>query len=193
MGLAILTGKINNIFVVDIDNLDHWEELLKVNKQKEPNTVKVVTGSGGIHYYFKYTDDLKDVSSRANYFGAKYAIDIKTNGGCVILPSCGYFNKNLKKQVEYVWTKSIFDYEPIELPKWLKKIILDKVEEKIVVKKKIKEDVIEQIDAEDEHVNFTYDDIKFLVDILSNTRCTSYDDWLNVGLCLANINKTYNA
>src|SRR5437868_1819498 len=53
-GLAMITGEINNVIVIDIDNVEHWSTLLKQNKKKEPETVKVRSGSGGIHLYFKY-------------------------------------------------------------------------------------------------------------------------------------------
>ena len=53
-GLALLTGKVNNIIVIDIDNLEHWNQFLQDNKEDEPVTVKTISGSGGIHLYFKY-------------------------------------------------------------------------------------------------------------------------------------------
>ena len=45
-GLAILTGKINNLIVIDIDNVEHWKHLLIEQNQIEPDTVKVISGSG---------------------------------------------------------------------------------------------------------------------------------------------------
>ena len=98
-GLALLTGKINNIFIIDIDNIDHWKQLLKENNKKEPKTVKVKSGSGGIHLYFKYTDDLNEIKSTSKCFGKNYDIDIRTNGGCIIVPPTKYFNKNVNKDV----------------------------------------------------------------------------------------------
>ena len=104
-GVALLTGKINNIIVIDIDNVEHWNKLLEENNQKEPETVKVISGSGGIHYYFNYDCDLENVTSKDHCFGKDYDIDIKTNGGCVICPPTKYFNKNLNSDVEYKWEK----------------------------------------------------------------------------------------
>ena len=71
-GLALLTGKVNNIFVIDVDDFDHWKKFLKDNKQTEPNTVKVISGSGGCHYYFQYSDDLKDIVSTSKSFCKEY-------------------------------------------------------------------------------------------------------------------------
>lgn len=79
------TGKVNNIFVIDIDDVEHWKEFLKEHKQKEPNTVKAISGSCGIHLYFEYSEDLDNIKSNSKCFGAKYNIDIQTNGGCIII------------------------------------------------------------------------------------------------------------
>lgn len=49
-GLGMLTGKLNNIFVVDIDDTNDWNYLLEKTGNKEPDIVKAKSGSGGIHY-----------------------------------------------------------------------------------------------------------------------------------------------
>ena len=214
-GLAMLTGKINNIFVVDIDNIDHWKIFLQENNQKEPNTVKATSGSGGIHLYFKYNNELENIKSTSKCFGTDYDIDIRTNGGCIIIPPTKYFNNNLNKEVEYQWETSIFDKEPKSLPSWLKKILLEekvlkklkkinksdkteKDEEKIKEKEncyKEKNNILElqnlEIDPEDADLNFTYQDIKLLIGILSQDKCENYADWIAVGMCLYNINSNY--
>ena len=114
-GLALLTGKINNIIVIDIDNVEHWKALLKENDKKEPQTVKVRSGSGGIHLYFKYNDDLNEIKSTSKCFGKKYDIDIRTNGGCIIVPPTKYFNKNVNKDVEYIWEKNMFENQMLDM------------------------------------------------------------------------------
>jgi hypothetical protein len=60
-GLAMLTGKNNNIFVIDIDNVQYWKNFLKINNKKEPSTVKAISASGGVHLYFKYSVALKNI------------------------------------------------------------------------------------------------------------------------------------
>ena len=60
--IAILTGQINNIIVVDTDlyknnGLHKWNELLiKINNGKDFNTLIIQTPRGGKHYYFNYAD-----------------------------------------------------------------------------------------------------------------------------------------
>ena len=60
---GVLTGKINNIIIVDIDNKDDgltkWEELIETHN--EPLTYTIKTGSGGYHYYFNYNDIIKNI------------------------------------------------------------------------------------------------------------------------------------
>jgi P4 family phage/plasmid primase-like protien len=205
-GLALLTGKVNNIIVVDIDNLEHWEEFLEDNDKEEPDTVKAISGSGGIHLYFKYSDELDDIKSSSKCFDTDYDIDIRTNGGNIIVPPTSYFNKNLDKQVEYKWEKSIFDNELRKFPTWMKKILLKKNNNTNKEKKSLKKiigakdkDIVEiknvdidvQIDEEDKSLNFSIAEISSLLDMLNINRCNNYTDWINVGLCLHNINNNY--
>ena len=205
-GLAILTGKINNIIVIDIDNENHWKNFLQENNKEEPDTVKAMSGSGGLHYYFKYDKSLEDIKSTDHCFGKEYDIDIKTNGGCVICPPSKYFNNNLEKEVEYKWEKSIFDCQLQEFPYWIKQLLLKK--EKIVnqngnnddIKRKISEIVnvkeIQElknleISQEDTELDFTISDIKTIIFMLNQSRYENYNDWINVGMCLYNINAKY--
>ncbi len=54
--VGVLTGKINNLVVIDIcvkDNgMNEWCKYIK--EHDDPQTVKVRTPSGWYHYYFKY-------------------------------------------------------------------------------------------------------------------------------------------
>jgi Bifunctional DNA primase/polymerase, N-terminal len=135
-GVALLTGKVNNIIVIDVDNIEHWKQFLEENKQEEPDTVKTISGSGGYHYYFKYEGELENVTSKDHCFNKKYDIDIRNNGGCVIAPPTKYMNYNFEKEVEYTWEKNIFDYEVKTMPEWMKKLLLEVGEKKETTKKR---------------------------------------------------------
>jgi P4 family phage/plasmid primase-like protien len=207
-GLAMLTGKINNIIVIDIDNVEHWKNLLEENEKEEPKTVKVKSGNGGVHLYFKYSDDLDEIKSKSKCFGQLYDIDIRTNGGCIIIPPTKYYNKNLNNEVEYIWEKDIFDNELKKLPLWMKKLLLDKTKEKKKLKKEntqnindtndLNNKIIEindlhnvEISQNEAELNFTIDDIETIVKMLSVNRCDNYNDWVNVGMCLYNLDQKY--
>jgi P4 family phage/plasmid primase-like protien len=195
-GIALLTGKKNNIVVIDIDNISHWEKLLKENNAKEPVTVKAESGSGGIHLYFKYTNDLENITSKDHKFGKEYDIDLKSNGGCIYVSPTKYHNNNLNKEVSYIWKKSILDYDPIEIPDWLKKLLFKHQEIKKETKKEKKLEIKQElqnieIDDEDTKLNFTINDIELIVNMLAESRCDCYNDWISVGMCLNNIDSKY--
>ena len=85
--IGLITGKISNITVVDIDyyNKDgtrkfktSLEEFLK----KYPTDVVVETGSGNHHLYYEYTPNVKTGTNIEELFGA----DVRNDGGQVVLP-----------------------------------------------------------------------------------------------------------
>lgn len=79
-GLAMETGKKNNIIVIDIDKIDDWNTFLINNGKEDLGDVPITQTGKGLHYYFKYSDDLEHIKSKTNCFGKEYAIDIRTNG-----------------------------------------------------------------------------------------------------------------
>ena len=68
--IGFVTGKISNIFVLDIDlkddGLKEWNKYIK--QHGEPLTVTVKTPSGGLHYYFKF----KETTVSDNYLISNY-------------------------------------------------------------------------------------------------------------------------
>jgi len=74
------------ILVVDIDagnhGFDTWEALL-ANHQDREDTITVVTGNLGLHYWFEYPPDGR-VRSSAGKLGR--GLDIRAEGGYVVVP-----------------------------------------------------------------------------------------------------------
>jgi P4 family phage/plasmid primase-like protien len=199
-GLALLTGKINNIIVIDIDNIDHWNQLLEKYNEEEPDTVKAISGSGGKHLYFRYTNEFKEVKSNTKCFGHEYDIDIRTNGGCIIIPPSKYFNNEIKKEVKYIWENKIFENEIKQIPIWMKDLLLNKKENKKSESKNKNQEIIlnekfelqnYEIDKDETEIDFNDNDIEILVNMLIDKRNENYNDWLNIGICLFNLNKQY--
>lgn len=210
--LGIITGKTNDIFVIDVDSVDDWTKLLKKYKQTEPNTVKAISGSGGFHLFFKYDDKLENIKSTSKSISEEYDIDVRTNGGFIIIPPSSYFNKNTDSDAVYTWSRSIFEYELLDLPGWLFKLLNDKTITIKPAKKNIKKpqimdlmleqdndnQTITQIEEKnvnneiEKYNNVTYDEneIMTLVNMLGKHRYT-YNEWLTVGICLHNINFDY--
>lgn len=198
-GLGMLTGEKNNIFVIDIDNVDDWIYLLESLGESEPDTVKAISGNGGIHLFFKYDERLKNIKSKDRaicYNGKKLQIDVKTNGGFIIVYPSSYYNKNVDKVVTYKWKKSILKYKPLDLPEWLEILLLDK-QTKLVTnvsnKKVIEEDddIDEINDKTYEENDFSDDDIKKLCNLLSDDRIDNYKEWIDIGMCLKNLSDKF--
>lgn len=80
--LAILTGKINNITVIDFDTKDNplLIELLEVCPTYIVQTFK------GFHLYFKYTPE---IITGANRFGV--GVDVRNDGGLIFCPPTPHY------------------------------------------------------------------------------------------------------
>lgn len=179
-GLGMLTGEINGIIVIDIDNIEDWERLLEEKGEKEPETLKVRSGNGGRHLYFKYEEELSTITSRSKCFGEKYEIDVRTNGGCIIIPPSKYYNKNIEKEVKYEY---IEEKEICEMPNWMKGLLLNK--------KEIKKEVVEIVEDEEVKEEIEDEEVEKLCELLSKNRAEDYNSWIEVGMCLKNINQDY--
>jgi len=83
--IAIATGKISGITVLDVDLKSQGLESLEAIQSKYgkfPDTPLVLTGGGGFHYYFRYVN----LPNKANAFKEYPGLDIRSNGGYVIAP-----------------------------------------------------------------------------------------------------------
>lgn len=85
--IGLITGKISNITVIDIDyyNKDGSKKFtttLDAFLKLYPTDVIVETGSGNHHLYYEYTPDLRNGVDVAELFGA----DIRNDGGQVVMP-----------------------------------------------------------------------------------------------------------
>jgi len=109
--IAIVTGPISGIAVLDIDGKE-GEESIKQNKLYLPPTPCVKTGKG-YHYYFKYQDGVRNFTRR--YPG----IDLRGEGGYVLAPPSIH-----PSGMRYEWLIPPGEELP-ELPGW----VLEKKEE----------------------------------------------------------------
>jgi hypothetical protein len=111
--LAIKTGSISDVFVLDVDVKDKVEEdiLAKmpfwrslIDKHGEPDTLTATTASNGLHYYFSFSGTLKDgLQSGKNFVGVDvdgqvYGIDGRGEGGIAFAPP-----SSLGDGKEYRW------------------------------------------------------------------------------------------
>jgi len=81
-GIGLATG---SLVVLDIDpKNDGDESLFQMEKKygKLPDTLRSITGSGGTHYFFLPTKEVRNGTNILGYSG----IDIRGTGGYVVLP-----------------------------------------------------------------------------------------------------------
>ncbi len=74
-GLALVTGKISGVMVVDDDRVKHG-----LNEYGFSSPIVSTTKSGGKHYYFKYEDGLFNTTNESLH------VDIRAEGGYVVIP-----------------------------------------------------------------------------------------------------------
>jgi hypothetical protein len=98
--IAIVCGETSGIFVLDLDvtenencksGLKYFQQLCSKHNYYYPQaTTCVLTPSGGVHLYYKYTDEFSSNSVRMNCDDKSIGIDIRSNSGCVISPPSKY-------------------------------------------------------------------------------------------------------
>lgn len=111
--IAIATGEISDVVVVDVDNTDIWLHLQEKN-ESIPETWIAETGGGGFHIYFAYMNGLP------NRVGMLPGIDLRSDGGYVVAPPSLH-----KSGGRYRWLKGqsprSLQY-PAVMPGWLEEI-----------------------------------------------------------------------
>lgn len=119
-GIGLATGEKSAVTVIDIDTkngVNGFETLQKFEIEFPP-TVCVVTPTGGRHYYFKYNSLVK---SKVSAICEKSGIDIRNDGGLVIMPPSQYPGGGI---YEFLTDQGVGEIELAEIPAdFLKHII----------------------------------------------------------------------
>jgi len=82
--VAIVTGALSGLVVVDVDPRHGGKEILKKLEREYgplPATVESITGGGGRHIYFSHPGGV--VHNRTNI---EPGIDLRGDGGCIVAP-----------------------------------------------------------------------------------------------------------
>jgi RecA-family ATPase len=117
-GIGLATGEVSGIVVLDSDPRNGGDASLQALVEQHgdlPDTPQAITGSGGLHAFFRYPED--GLGSRPNL---SPGLDFKSDGGYVVLPPSFHPNGNA-----YAWAlgKSPQDIEPARLPEWLSTLV----------------------------------------------------------------------
>ncbi|WP_256815808.1 bifunctional DNA primase/polymerase [Cytobacillus sp. Bac17] len=111
--IGILTGKISNVVVIDIDDMKQLAYLRKHGKLLETWAAR---SSRGIHLYYSYK---KNIPSMKLVDG----VDILSDKKIVVAPPSIHPSGK-----QYNWLRSPNEVEKKELPTWLENLILEKRE-----------------------------------------------------------------
>ena len=113
--LAIVTGNISEIWVLDIDGEDGANSLIELKKQhgEIPKTCTVKTGKG-LHLYFKYPEN----ATIRNAGSLLHGIDVRGEGGYIVAPPSLHENGS-----EYSFINKTTLDDIIDAPEWLLAIV----------------------------------------------------------------------
>lgn len=116
--VAILTGAISGIIVLDIDGPEGWR-YLKEHGFVPPPTPRVQTSPGKAHFYFKHPG--YEIRNQTN---ADVKIDIRGDGGYVVAPPSIHETGS-----HYSWVENFspLDIPLAEMPPWLTQFIAERV------------------------------------------------------------------
>lgn len=120
--IAIVTGKVSNIIVLDIDNQESYE----VMKSILPLNTPICKTTHGYHYYFSYEQGYNNMTRTLTNGLRKYfnnqnlKVDLRSDGGYVVAPP----SIHPDSKQEYEWINDIVEYVPQSMPTWLKDVIL---------------------------------------------------------------------
>jgi P4 family phage/plasmid primase-like protien len=171
-GFALVTGK--QLWVIDVDNC--FEQLPQHIQDLLMNGCKtIVKTKRGFHFYFKMCPESSNYKSTSKIAieGNKYldfgGIDIRSKGGCVIAPPSTY--KTDKETIVYSWYKGLL--ETIEAaPTEILNLFDFNTETKLVMHQNSYES--------------KWADIEDAVNMLSEERASSYNEWVAVIWALKN-------
>ena len=172
--VAVICGKISNITVIDVDDMNEYHKLVK--KYNFLSDVFRVKTYKGIHLYFNYDPTIKTTT---NAFMNYKNIDIRNDKSICICPPTTYKLVN----------GDIFEYkylggEIIEIPKELLTEFKQFHNNKLNIRSRSKLNINTQEQKED------YKELKFeigeLLGKLPVEYYDNYDNWVNIGFIIFN-------
>ena len=106
VGIGAITGIHSGFVVIDLDTYKDKPNFLELQKELlSLDTPIAKSGGGGYHIYIKYDKDIKTQTDAVS------GIDIRSDGGYIVLPPSPHHNGGI-----YTWVKSPFKYDLAVLP-----------------------------------------------------------------------------
>lgn len=164
--VAIITGKISNLTVIDFDNIHEYDKF--VSDFPIVKTYKTIKSPNGYHIYFNY---YKELLTGVDVFQDYKHIDIRNDNSIIFSPPTSYklLNHNV---VSYVDIGGII----CDIPDFIKNL---KLKNKTILKSNAISIMTNKLD----------NDIK-MIDIIEkgllDSKAENYDDWIKIGLAFFN-------
>lgn len=163
---CILTGKKNNIIVIDFDKELGMSYYNKYKHILEKSYVET-SYSGYKHVYYLYDNDFSQSSININ----NYSIDILSNG-----KFCFMSDDNNRKEI-------------LEIPQIIKDFLLSKNNESLDTEEEDNDTINSDDDISDyeKDSNEDIEKIKELIKIIPKIHSDNRDSWINIGICTKDI------
>lgn len=179
--MALVTGKRSGISVIDIDckpnkdgttknGMEAWNAMIAKHPGSIDDAVCARSRSGGLHYYFTYTPELKHGQEKLFKLNDETwaDIDIRNDGGnIVVAPTPGYS-----------WIRSIFDHPLTECPSW----IIEWHKQSVAKPKKTRGPKKKSTKKQDQEIPL--EKLTKLVLSIPKQHCESYDSWYKILMAL---------
>ena len=179
INIGLLTGKISNIIVLDVDVKDNgvkfFDQHIKQRLNREGYRVPVArTGSGGYHLFFQWNPDTAHrlrTTSKIKIQGETVGIDIRSDGGQVVAEPSIHISGGKYEFIFQEWDK----IQPI--PSWLEDLLSGEEEEEESTQPPTRSQNYPEDTTEEKHTK-----IRELLPLLSDARADHRDDWMKVCL-----------
>ena len=158
---CLITGERNNLFVIDFDDVDIYNELKE--KYEILNNCFRVKTKKGYHCYFKFTDGLTPNNKKANL----QKVDLLNNGACVV-GAGSKVNGNIYYDAEYLGRPDL------ECPKEL----IDEIYQKYGNGKN--KELLEYKNLDKDYNNMEMELKLKIVNLINNEYLDNYGTWRDI-------------
>lgn len=116
--IAFVTGKINNVVILDQDGLEGKEYVEHMGLDLGP---RILTGKPyGVHYW------MKNPEHEVRNFTKRHGLDFRGDGGYCCIPSSLH-----ELGTKYRWVEGTENLEPVDMPEWLSSFFIEQEKIKI--------------------------------------------------------------
>ena len=198
---GMLTGKHNNLTVIDFDDPDFFKVVKRMIRKENPKFRAPLcrTLNGGYHMYVKYCPELNNSTRVITHNGEVKNVDFRNNGGYTVISPSKHEDRS------YEWLMTFDEVEKLpEFPPVLYDMINERGFKKQAQPKQPKRQTQikkEQQEEEQGQINQhvvlsetkpeeTKRMLRYVLDEI-DMNLHHYEDWTGVGMSLYNINASY--